>query len=236
MHSLLPNLSTTLITLLATLSLATAAPAQVPPVGPGPVIIAEYITYSDTACTHVIAHENIAPQTQCKGLPEANSLEATFDDDEGTGSTFQQATMLFSKVLSIGLVGAAALVVAAPVKPVVEPVERDNSLGGPGPAKPHLDQSPDSVVPQIISGLMPTVNFHHGPGPLSIGERSNPDLVTAAIAPAPTFPGNPFHHGPEPAPQNIEKRERGGYDTTGWPIKRDTEAGRGGYDTTSWPI
>jgi hypothetical protein len=45
-------------------------------------VLGEYTTYSDTHCDDVIAHEIIQPAS-CKGLPSADSIEATFDNAQG---------------------------------------------------------------------------------------------------------------------------------------------------------
>ena len=58
-----------------------AAPAPI--VNPRQVILGEYTTYCSAHCTSIIAKDNLGPQG-CAGLPEANSITATFDDAQGT--------------------------------------------------------------------------------------------------------------------------------------------------------
>ncbi|MCJ1296449.1 hypothetical protein MMC34_008015 [Xylographa carneopallida] len=57
-----------------------AAPA---PIAPRQVVLGQYTTYDSTHCTSVIAHDVVSPRV-CKGLPDANSINATFNDAQGT--------------------------------------------------------------------------------------------------------------------------------------------------------
>ena len=78
------SLSTALTCLLAAIAVS-AAPA---PLGPGPVIFGQYSTYEGTHCTSLIAaNQNISPGV-CNSLPTANSVNATFDDAQGTECKF----------------------------------------------------------------------------------------------------------------------------------------------------
>ncbi|MCJ1377934.1 hypothetical protein MMC17_001030 [Xylographa soralifera] len=58
-----------------------AAPASI--VRPRQVILGEYTIYSSTQCASIIAQDNVGPQ-ECRGLPDANSINANFNDAQGT--------------------------------------------------------------------------------------------------------------------------------------------------------